>query len=144
MAPRDLAQRVGVVLQHPREAFATERVRDEIGLALELRGVAPVIVGARVAEVADRVGVTGLLDRPTRGLSAGEATLVAIAAAIVEHPILLLVDEPLADLDAGRPRAHRETARRARARGRHVRRGRRAPGGGAVGDRRHGAPHRRS
>lgn len=98
--PRDLAQRVGVVLQHPREAFATELVRDEIGLALELRGVAPVIVGARVAEVAARVGVTGLLDRPTRGLSAGEATLVAIAAAIVEHPILLLVDEPLADLDA--------------------------------------------
>ncbi|WP_109211378.1 MULTISPECIES: ATP-binding cassette domain-containing protein [Microbacterium] len=98
--PRDLAQRVGVVLQHPREAFATERVRDEIGLSLELRGVAPVIAGARVAEVADRVGVTALLDRPTRGLSAGEATLVAIAAAIVEHPILLLVDEPLADLDA--------------------------------------------
>ncbi|WP_203580204.1 ATP-binding cassette domain-containing protein [Microbacterium hibisci] len=98
--PRDLARRVGVVLQHPREAFATERVRDEIGLALELRGVAPVIVADRVAEVAKRVGVIGLLDRPTRGLSAGEATLVAIAAAIVEHPILLLVDEPLADLDA--------------------------------------------
>lgn len=99
--PRDLAQRVGVVLQHPRDAFATERVRDEIGLALELRGVAPVIVTARVAEIADRVGVAGLLDRPTRGLSAGEATLVAIAAAIVERPILLLVDEPLADLDTG-------------------------------------------
>ncbi|MBW9092295.1 ATP-binding cassette domain-containing protein [Microbacterium jejuense] len=101
VAPRDLAQRVGVVLQHPREAFATERVRDEIGLALELRGVARVIVDARVAETAERVGVTALLDRTTRGLSAGEATLVAIAAAIVEHPILLLVDEPLADLDAG-------------------------------------------
>ncbi|GAA5089023.1 hypothetical protein GCM10025760_12300 [Microbacterium yannicii] len=100
VAPRDLAQRVGVVLQHPREAFATDRVRDEIGLSLELRGVAPVITAARVTEVAARVGVTGLLDRPTRGLSAGEATLVAIAAAIVEHPILLLVDEPLADLDA--------------------------------------------
>lgn len=98
--PRDLAQRVGVVLQHPREAFTAERVRDEVGLALELRGVAPVIVAARVADVAERVGVSELLDRPTRGLSAGEATLVAIAAAIVEHPILLLVDEPLADLDA--------------------------------------------
>ncbi|MFD4960552.1 ATP-binding cassette domain-containing protein [Microbacterium sp. NPDC058389] len=98
--PRDLAQRVGVVLQHPREAFATERVRDEVGLALELRGVARVIVEARVADVAQRIGITRLLDRPTRGLSAGEATLVAIAAAIVEHPILLLVDEPLADLDA--------------------------------------------
>lgn len=99
--PRDLAQRVGVVLQHPRDAFATERVREEIGLALDLRGVAPAIVTARVDEVAARVGVGGLLDRPTRGLSAGEATLVAIAAAIVEQPILLLVDEPLADLDAG-------------------------------------------
>ncbi|MDR7183300.1 energy-coupling factor transport system ATP-binding protein [Microbacterium trichothecenolyticum] len=98
--PRDLAQRVGVVLQHPRDAFATERVRDEIALPLELRGVAPVLVTARVAEIADRVGATALLDRPTRGLSAGEATLVAIAAAIVEHPILMLVDEPLADLDA--------------------------------------------
>ncbi|MDR7187196.1 energy-coupling factor transport system ATP-binding protein [Microbacterium sp. BE35] len=98
--PRDLAQRVGVVLQHPRDAFATEWVRDEIGLSLELRGVAPVITAARVAEVAERVGVTPLLDRTTRGLSAGEATIVAIAAAIVEHPILLLVDEPLADLDA--------------------------------------------
>ncbi len=100
VAPRDLAQRVGVVLQHPREAFATERVRDEIGLALELRGVARAIVDARVADVAERVGISRLLDRPTRGLSAGEATLVAIAAAVVEHPILLLVDEPLADLDA--------------------------------------------
>ncbi|MCP2636250.1 ATP-binding cassette domain-containing protein [Microbacterium sp. HD4P20] len=100
VAPRDLAQRVGVVLQHPREAFATERVSDEVGLSLELRGVAGVIVRARVEAVARRVGITRLLERPTRGLSAGEATLVAIAAAIVEQPILLLVDEPLADLDA--------------------------------------------
>jgi energy-coupling factor transport system ATP-binding protein len=100
VAPRDLARQVGVVLQHPREAFATERVRDEIALALELRGVAPVIVSARVDEVAGRVGIAHLLERPTRGLSAGEATLVAIAAAIVDRPILLLVDEPLADLDS--------------------------------------------
>lgn len=97
--PRDLARRVGVVLQHPRQAFATQRVADEIGLAFELRGVAPTIVAARVRVVAERVGVTALLDRELRGLSAGEATLVAIAAAIVEEPILLLVDEPLADLD---------------------------------------------
>ncbi|MEU1971158.1 ATP-binding cassette domain-containing protein [Microbacterium sp. NPDC019599] len=99
VAPRDTAQRVGVVLQQPRDAFATERVRDELGLALELRGVAPVLVRARVDEVAEAVGIRPLLERRLRGLSAGEATLVAIAAAIVERPILLLVDEPLADLD---------------------------------------------
>ncbi len=98
--PRDTARLVGVVLQHPREGFATERVSDEIGLALELRGVSSTIVAARVAEVAERVGISALQDRRLSELSAGEATLVAIAAAVVEHPILLLVDEPLADLDA--------------------------------------------
>ncbi|WP_396667792.1 ATP-binding cassette domain-containing protein [Microbacterium sp. R86528] len=98
--PRDTARLVGVVLQNPREGFATDRVRDEIGLTLELRGVAPVIVAARVDEIASRIGIESLLARDVRGLSAGEATLVAIAAAIVEHPILLLVDEPLADLDS--------------------------------------------
>ncbi|MBP1134618.1 energy-coupling factor transport system ATP-binding protein [Arthrobacter sp. PvP023] len=97
--PRDTAQAVGVVLQNPRAAFATTRVRDEISLALELRGVASGAAKARVLELAERIGVTALLDRNVSTLSAGEATLVAIAAAVVEDPALLLVDEPLADLD---------------------------------------------
>ncbi|MFJ6300576.1 ATP-binding cassette domain-containing protein [Pseudarthrobacter oxydans] len=97
--PRDTAQAVGVVLQNPRAAFATTKVRDEISLALELRGVASGAAKARVLEVAERIGVAALLDRNVSTLSAGEATLVAIAAAVVENPALLLVDEPLADLD---------------------------------------------
>ncbi|KHK98053.1 ABC transporter [Microbacterium mangrovi] len=100
MPPRDASRLIGVVLQNPREGFCSELVGDEIGLALQLRGVAPAIVAARVGEVAARMGLTPLLSRSVHSLSAGEATLVAIAAAVVEHPILLLVDEPLADLDA--------------------------------------------
>jgi energy-coupling factor transport system ATP-binding protein len=97
--PRDTARLIGVVLQNPRAAFATARVRDEIGLALELRGVASGAANARVLDVAESTGVSALLDRNVSTLSAGEATLVAIAAAVVEQPALLLVDEPLADLD---------------------------------------------
>ncbi|GAA1790132.1 hypothetical protein GCM10009712_41770 [Pseudarthrobacter sulfonivorans] len=97
--PRDTARIIGVVLQNPRAAFASTRVRDEISLALELRGVASATAKTRVLEVAERIGVTDLLDRNISTLSAGEATLVAIAAAVVDHPALLLVDEPLADLD---------------------------------------------
>ncbi|WP_433719012.1 ATP-binding cassette domain-containing protein [Microbacterium laevaniformans] len=97
--PRDLSRLVGVVLQNPRAGFVTTNVRDEIGLALELRGLARVLVDERVRDVADRLGIAALLDRRLRELSAGQATLVAIAAAIVEQPVLLLVDEPLADLD---------------------------------------------
>ncbi|QDG89942.1 ATP-binding cassette domain-containing protein [Pseudarthrobacter sp. NIBRBAC000502770] len=98
--PRDTARLIGVVLQNPRAAFASTRVRDEIGLALELRGVGRPAAKARVLEVAERIGVSALLDRDPSTLSAGEATLVAIAAAVVDHPALLLVDEPLADLDS--------------------------------------------
>ncbi|WLQ07531.1 ATP-binding cassette domain-containing protein [Arthrobacter oryzae] len=97
--PRDTARLIGVVLQNPRAAFATTRVRDEIALALELRGIASGTAKARVLEVAESIGVSALLDRNISTLSAGEATLVAIAAAVVEQPALLLVDEPLADLD---------------------------------------------
>ncbi|UKA66528.1 ATP-binding cassette domain-containing protein [Arthrobacter sp. FW306-05-C] len=98
--PRDTARLVGVVLQNPRAAFATSRVRDEIALALEPRGVPPLAAEARVLEVAERIGASALLNRDVSTLSAGEATLVAIAAAVVDHPRLLLVDEPLADLDS--------------------------------------------
>jgi energy-coupling factor transport system ATP-binding protein len=97
--PRDTARQIGVVLQNPRAAFASPRVRDEISLALELSGMASGTAKARVLEVAERIGVSALLDRNVSTLSAGEATLVAIAAAVVDHPALLLVDEPLADLD---------------------------------------------
>jgi energy-coupling factor transport system ATP-binding protein len=97
--PRETAGFVGVVLQSVRLSFVAARVDDEVGFALVHRGVDSGLVSARVREVADRVGISHLLDREVVALSAGEACLVAIAAAIVESPVLLLVDEPLADLD---------------------------------------------
>ncbi|MDJ0338984.1 ATP-binding cassette domain-containing protein [Cryobacterium sp. PH31-O1] len=98
--PRDTAGFVGLVGQNVRLGFAAETVHDEIGFALAVRNVAPPIVHARVLEVAARLQIEHLVDRPIERLSAGEASLVAIAAALVNHPILLLVDEPLANLDA--------------------------------------------
>lgn len=98
--PRETAGFVAAVAQRPKLAFVAERVRDEIGFALAVRGVAPSVIAARVRAVADRIGVAALLDRATSALSAGEAELVAIAAAVVAEPALLVVDEPLAELDA--------------------------------------------
>ncbi|TFC16074.1 ATP-binding cassette domain-containing protein [Cryobacterium algoritolerans] len=98
--PRDTAGFVGVVSQNVRLSFVAETVRDEIGFALAVRGVAAVIVHQRVREIAGRLGIEHLLDRGVQALSAGEASLIAIGAALVCRPILLLVDEPLADLDA--------------------------------------------
>ncbi|HSP53109.1 MAG TPA: ATP-binding cassette domain-containing protein [Cryobacterium sp.] len=98
--PRETAGFVGLVSQNVRLSFVAETVRDEIGFALAVRGVAPLIVAERVHEVAERLQIEHLLGRGTPALSAGEASLVALGAALINQPILLLVDEPLADLDA--------------------------------------------
>ncbi|GAA4173671.1 ATP-binding cassette domain-containing protein [Gryllotalpicola koreensis] len=97
--PRETAGFVGMVAQRVRAAFVGETVAEELGYTLALRGVAPVIVEARAREIAERLGIAQLLPRPVAELSAGEAELVAIGAALAERPTLLLVDEPLAELD---------------------------------------------
>lgn len=97
--PRDTAGIVGSVAQNVRIGFAAETVREEIGFALAVRGLPTAGPAERVAETAASLGISRLLDRDIAALSTGEATLVAIAAAVSGRPALLLVDEPLAELD---------------------------------------------
>jgi len=54
------------------------------------------------ASVVDMLGIGGLLDRKPDSLSGGEAQRVAIAAALLRSPDLVLMDEPLASLDRKR------------------------------------------
>jgi ABC-2 type transport system ATP-binding protein len=53
----------------------------------------------RIAELADELDLTELLDRPTGSLSAGQKTRVSLAKALINSPDVLLLDEPTASLD---------------------------------------------
>jgi ABC-2 type transport system ATP-binding protein len=54
---------------------------------------------ARIAEIAATFELTDLLDRPTGKLSAGQKTRVSLAKSLINHPDILLLDEPTASLD---------------------------------------------
>ena len=95
-APQD--RMVGLVPQD-KVLFKNMTVRQHIAYGPELRKWSKEDISARVAEVAEELKITNLLDRLPRGLSGGEAKRVAIGRAISAKPLLLCLDESFTGLD---------------------------------------------
>jgi ABC-type Fe3+/spermidine/putrescine transport system ATPase subunit len=76
-------------------------VRNHLAFGLRARGVPLPEQQERIESMLRRVGLGGLQARHPDQLSGGERQRVAIARALVLQPALVLLDEPLSNLDAG-------------------------------------------
>ncbi len=97
--PGELAASVGYVAQDPETQVVSTTVAAEVELPLELRGEAPAARARAVEEVALALAIPQLLDRTVDTLSGGELQRVALAAALVTRPAMVLLDEPTSQLD---------------------------------------------
>lgn len=96
------SERVAYVPQDPASMLSTvsSTVAEELAFGLENRGTARPEMLQAVRRTAELLGLVALLDRDPATLSGGELRRLALGCALITQPDVLILDEPLASLDA--------------------------------------------
>jgi tungstate transport system ATP-binding protein len=97
--PDLVALRREATLLHQSPYLFEGTVFSNVAYGLKVRGVAAGMLRERTGKALEMVGLEGFEERKARALSGGEMQRVALARALVLEPRVLLLDEPLANVD---------------------------------------------
>ncbi|MGP5265931.1 ABC transporter ATP-binding protein [Brachybacterium alimentarium] len=96
---------VGTVLQDSNSQFVGLTVAEDIAFSLENQQVPHAEMPALITRAAELAGISDRLDDSPQNLSGGQKQRVAVAGVLVDDVEVLLLDEPLANLDPASGRA---------------------------------------
>ena len=94
-----LRRQMGIIFQD-FQLLADRKVKKNLQFVLHATGWKKADIPQRIEEVLEQVGMTDKQDAMPHELSGGEQQRIAIARAILNHPQLIVADEPTANLDA--------------------------------------------
>jgi energy-coupling factor transport system ATP-binding protein len=97
--PGGMAHLIGIVGQNPANGFVADTVEEELAFGMEVLNLPNDVMRKRVEEILDLLSLASLRNRSIATLSGGEQQRVAIGAALVTHPKVLVLDEPTSALD---------------------------------------------
>lgn len=99
MDPQTLAKEIGFVFQDPENQIVMDTVLAELSFGLENFQYTADEMHKRIAEIVHYFDMAHVVDRKTADLSGGEKQVINLASVLLLEPTLLLLDEPLAQLD---------------------------------------------
>jgi len=99
MSLREQTEKIAYVSQDIDAQLVTDKVWHELAFTLENLGLSKDVIERRIAEMTAFFGMTQWLDKDVSCLSGGEKQRLVLASALMSQPELLLLDEPVSQLD---------------------------------------------
>lgn len=91
--------RTGFLFQNPESQIVCQTVEEELAFGAENLGMAPGEIGRSVAEISAYLGIEKILHAKTAELSGGQKQMLNLASILMMKPKILLLDEPVSQLD---------------------------------------------